>query len=267
MDAELAGDGADPPVLRVVQAPDLGDGGGIENSSALLRRRDPSTDLGRRRPRSGPVFESVVHRQPPTAGQRESAPSGPAAGLDPASQARTPMWKMEPLRYWRMNPAGGALDTPVDGEHCSRARAASAVGGAWPPDADRAVPPRCRPGSRNAGHGRSDNRWRRGARSAGSGAGEEPEPRAAASQPPAPGASWTTAARLCQAPSWVCWSLGSALSGIAEMNRKPRRQPGFSLAYRNTAKHTATTRPLPLPNSHPLPPRFARDAAMGWFPT
>src|SRR5207237_5714904 len=132
MDAELAGDGADPPVLCVMQALDLGDGGGIEHGSALLRRRDPSTDLGRRRPRSGPAFESVVHRQPPTAAQRGSAPDGPAAGLDQASQARTPMWKMEPLRYGKGELDGGALDTPVDGEHCSLARAASATGGAWP---------------------------------------------------------------------------------------------------------------------------------------
>src|SRR5438045_8438696 len=76
------------------------------------------------------------------------------------------------------------------------------------------------------------------------------------------GAPWTTAARLCQAPSWVCWSLGSALSGIAETNRKPRRQPGFSLARRNSAKHTATTRPPPPSQSTPSSRRASRGMMM-----
>jgi hypothetical protein len=169
---------------------------------------------------------------------------------------------MEPLRSGRRNLGDAALDTPVDGEHCSPARAVSAAGGAWPPGAARAVPPHGRPASRSAGRGRSHSRWRTVARSADSGAGEEPEPHPTASQPP----DWGALDNRCPLVRGSYWHVGTSASpsaGPRKRTKKPGAYRGFLLSSstRPSIPTSPAPPPPPPPPPIPLPPRYAREDA------
>src|SRR5260370_13387417 len=93
MDTELRRDGADLPVLGVVQTTDFGDGLGSEHGDSRLLpdRKDRSMDSYGCTPRSAKTGsgQSGRHRRSPRAARQAPAPRGLAAALAIASQDRT----------------------------------------------------------------------------------------------------------------------------------------------------------------------------------
>src|SRR5579864_1312505 len=253
MDAELRGDGADPPVLGVVQTTDFGDDLGSEHGGSrfLPDRTGRSRGSHGCTPRSAKAVsgQSGRHRRSPRgAARRESAPRGLAAALAIASQDCTAAWKTDPLRRPTGGPAGGGLDTLAGGGHCPPAHEVSADGGAWPPGTARAGLPGCTPASRIGTHGRSCSRWRRADRSAGSGAGAGPELRAQASQPPALG-GWTNAARLCEAPTVRVGPRLTSSVRAAERRESPGSYRGFRFSTQLGKAYPRLSPPPPRPHT------------------